>query len=339
MRAAILYGKHDLRVEDRPVPVVGNGEVLIQVSHCGICGSDVHSFNGMQTNIHNRPPGPRVLGHEFSGVVVDIGVAVTTCRSGDRVTCIPWVTCGSCAYCRRGIVNHCVNKTMVGGGMAEYALAPQGAVYRLPDGVSMERAALAEPLSCCIWAMDLAQVASGSTAVIVGAGTMGLLLLVLTRHGGAVQTVVSEPNALRRDLAARLGATMALDPRSQDVASVVAGLTDGVGADVAFEAVGHQATVADALRSVRNGGTVIIVGVADPADLVPLSPFDVYKRELTIRGCFTRRHSFDRAVRSLAHLDLDPIISEVLPLEAAGTAMEKARLGQGAKLMVTPGRQ
>ncbi len=197
MKAAVFYGKHDLRVEDRPVPSIGSDEVLIRVAYCGICGSDVHTFEGMQANIHARPAGPLAMGHEVSGTVAEVGAEVTTCRPGDRVTCIPWVTCGACPYCRRGLVNHCPKKKLLGGAMAEYVVAPQGAVYHLPDAISLRRAALAEPLSCCVWATDLAGLRSGETAVVIGAGTMGLLLSLLARCGGAAQTIVSEPNPTR----------------------------------------------------------------------------------------------------------------------------------------------
>ncbi|MGH2458826.1 MAG: zinc-dependent alcohol dehydrogenase [Chloroflexota bacterium] len=336
MKGAVIYGKHDLRLEDFPLPSVGADDVLIRVAYCGICGSDVHTFEGMRTNIHARPLGRRPMGHEVSGTVEEIGANVTTCRPGDRVTCIPWVTCGVCAYCRRGLVNHCVNKTLIGGSMAEYVTVPGGSVYRLPDELSIRRAALAEPLSCCVWAMDLGGLRSGESAVVVGAGTIGLLLSLLARSGGAAQTIVSEPNPVRRALAERLGATQVVDPRATDLSERVHALTDGIGVDVAFEAVGHPTTVQDALRVVRNAGTVVVVGLSDPAATLPLSPFDLFQRELTIRGCFTRRLSFDRAMRWLVTLDLDPIITHVFPLAEIGPAMEHARQGLGGKVLVSP---
>lgn len=336
MKAAVFYGKHDLRVEDRPVPAIGDDEVLIHVAYCGICGSDVHTYEGMQMNVHRRAPGPRVIGHEVAGTVAEIGKNVVTCKTGDRVTCIPWVTCGLCAYCRRGIVNHCLNKRLIGGAMAEYLVAPQGTIYHVPDCVSLQRAALAEPLSCCVWAMDLAQPQSGATVAIVGAGTMGLLLLLVAQSSGATQTLVSEPNAVRRRIAEQLSATRTVDPREEDVRLAIDSLTDGLGADVAFEAVGHPVTTQDAIRIVRNAGTVVIVGVSDPSATVPLPPFEVYQRELTIRGCFTRRLSFDRAMSWLPRLNVEPILTHVFPLEAVGDAMEHARTGQGGKILVAP---
>lgn len=336
MRAAMLYGRHDLRVEDQPVPEVGPGQVLLKVSYCGICGSDVHSFEGMQANIHRRPAGPRAMGHEVAGIVAEVGPGVTTCQPGDRVTCIPWATCGACYYCRRGLVNHCVDKQLLGGAMAEYCLAPAVTVHRIPDSLSLERAALAEPLSCCLWAIDLAGISSGATVAIIGAGTMGLLLLLLAKASGAARTVISEPHATRRAVAARLGADLIVDPRATDLLAAVQQLTDGIGVDVALEAVGHPATIAEAIRITRRAGTIVIVGVADPAARLEVSPFDIYLRELTIRGCFTRRLTFDRGLHWLGTLDLDPIITHIFPLAEVNQAMEYARTGQAAKVLVAP---
>ena len=337
MKAAVFHGKHDLRLEDVPVPTIGPDDVLIEVAYCGICGSDLHTYDGMELSIHKRPSGSRVLGHEVSGVVAEVGANVTTCRSGDRVTCIPWVTCGVCAYCRRGLVNHCERKTLLGGAMAEYVVAPGGSIYQLPEGVSLRRAALAEPLSCCVWALDLGGLRSGECAVVVGAGPMGLLIALLASRGGAAQTIVSEPNPIRRELAARLGATAVVNPRETDLATRVRALTDGLGADVAFEVVGHPATVRDALSVVRNAGTVVVVGVSDPAATLPIAPYEVFQRELTIRGCLTRRLSFDRGMRWLGALDLDPVITHVFPLDDLASAMAHAKQGAGGKVLLAPG--
>ena len=336
MKAAMLYGRHDLRVEERPVPEVGAGQVLLKVSYCGICGSDVHSFEGMQAVIHKRAAGPRAMGHEVAGIVAEVGAGVTNCQPGDRVTCIPWAVCGACYYCRRGLVNHCLDKQLLGGAMAEYCLAPAVTVHRIPDSLSLERAALAEPLSCCVWAIDLAGVTTGATVAIIGAGTMGLLLLELAKASGAARTIISEPHPTRRAVAAELGADLIVDPRETDLLSAVEALTDGIGCDAALEAVGHPATVAEAMRITRRAGTVVIVGVANPAARLEISPFDIYLRELTIRGCFTRRLTFDRGLHWLAKLNLDPIITHTFPLAEVGEAMDYARSGRGAKVLVAP---
>jgi 2-desacetyl-2-hydroxyethyl bacteriochlorophyllide A dehydrogenase len=336
MKSAVLYGRHDLRVEDRAIPSLGPAEVLIKVGYTGICGSDIHLFEGMQMPSSLLNPGPRIIGHEVVGTVAEVGADVTTCRPGDRVSCIPWEACGICHYCRRGIVNHCTNKRRISGAFAEFATAPQGTIFKIPDAMPMQHAALAEPLSCCVWAIDLAGLRSGETAVVIGAGTMGLLLQLLAQSSGAAQTVVSEPNPTRRALAARFGATTTVNPREQNLGDIVREMTDGLGADVAFEAVGHPATVQDALGVVRNAGTVVIVGVADPKVTLPFSPYDVYLRELTVRACFTRRLSFDRALNWLHQERFGQLITHVFPLANMAEAMEIARTGGGGKVLVAP---
>jgi threonine dehydrogenase-like Zn-dependent dehydrogenase len=161
--------------------------------------------------------------------------------------------------------------------------------------------------------------------------------LELAKASGAARTVLSEPHPTRRRVASTLGADLLVDPRADDLADAVMTLTDDIGCDVVFEAVGHPATITDALRIVRRAGTVVIVGVSDPQARLEISPFDIFARELTIRGCFTRRLTFDRGLHWLMKLNLDPIITHVLPIDEARQAMEHARTGSGTKVLVTPG--
>lgn len=318
------------------MPTIEAHQVLIKVDFCGICGSDVHSYEGMQVNIHSRRTGPRVIGHEVVGHVAAVGAAVRNCQPGDRVVCIPWAPCGQCYYCRRGMVNHCQQKEQLGGALAEYCVSPASAVHQVPAGLSLERAALAEPMSCCVWAIDLAGITSGSTVAIIGAGTMGLLLLELAKASGAAHAIVSEPHASRRAVAAQLGADLIVDPRATDLAEAVLAFTNGIGCDTVLEVVGHPATVNQALTIARRAGTIVIVGVADPNARLEISPFDIYLRELTIKGCFTRRLSFDRGLAWLAKLNLDPIITHTFSLSQVTEAMECSRTGLGTKVLVRP---
>jgi threonine dehydrogenase-like Zn-dependent dehydrogenase len=163
-----------------------------------------------------------------------------------------------------------------------------------------------------------------------------LLLLELAKASGAARTIVSEPNERRRQVAHQLGADLIVDPRAHDLLTAVQELTDGIGCDVVLEAVGHPATVADGLRIARRAGTIVIVGVADPAARLEISPFDIYLRELTIKGCFTRRLSFDRGLAWLSKLNLDPIITHTFALDDVNEAMEYSRSGRGTKVLVRP---
>lgn len=234
MRVARWYGGDDIRIEQVPKPALSGLEVRIRVAVCAVCGTDVHSLAG---KFPLTAP-PCVLGHEFSGTVAEIGPQVTRVQVGDRVAVEPGVVCHSCWYCRNGQEHLCTSRQMSPGGFAEYAVVPESVVWRLPDALSLETAALAEPMACAVHAVDQAQLRSGSTVAILGAGAIGLSLLQLCRLSGAATTVVLEPDAGRRDLALRLGADLAVDPLETNAVEAIRSVTDGRGADAVFEAVG-----------------------------------------------------------------------------------------------------
>jgi len=184
--------------------------------------------------------------------------------------------------------------------------------------------------------MDLAELKSGESVLIIGGGPMGLLLLLLARFGGATQVFVSETNPMRRKMAEELGASLVFDPSEVDVAASVREATGGLGADVALEAVGHPATVRNAIDAVRDAGTVVIVGVASHDDTFPLSPYEIYRRELTIRGCYTRRLSFDRTLQWLRKAEFDALLSHEFPLGDIMAGFELAVSAQCGKVLVRP---
>lgn len=334
MKGAMFYGAHDLRVQDVPEPTLRAHEVAIRTAYTGICGSDLHILHRGAAFSAFKPP--CIIGHELSGVVSAVGAEVTTCAPGDRVTTVPWAQCSKCAYCRRGLVNHCPHKRAVTGAFAEIVVAPESAVYRLAADLPLRRAALAEPLSCCVWALDQAGLRTGETVLIVGGGPIGLMLLLLAQWSGAAQTIVAELSPVRRQLAADLGATAAVDPRDVDLTALVHDHTDGLGADVAFEAVGHPSALRSTLDCVRHAGTVVVVGVADPAATLPLAPYDIYHRELTLRGSFTRRLTYDRALPWLRRAEFDRLISHELPLRDILVGFDLATRAQCGKVLILP---
>lgn len=342
MKVAALYGRHDIRIENWPLPPMGPGQVRIQVACCGICGTELHMWEGHDIawlpNTGDR--GPQVWGHEYAGTVVEVGEGVTLCRVGDRVTVVPWVGCGKCFYCRNGIENFCTGKRTIydsgSGAWAEFSLVPEAAVYTLPDGMSFETASLSEPLSCCLHAVDRARMQSGSSVCIIGGGPMGLLLLALTKASGASLAIVSEPSPVRQKLATDLGADLVVNPLEEDLLEAVKGATRGYGVDHSFEAVGRSRTVRQAMDVVRAGGTVAIVGVADKADTLPLSPFEVYARDLIILGSVSRAYAYDRTVRWLASLNLQPLITHRFKLDNIVTAIQVSLEAKGGKVLVEP---
>lgn len=334
MKAAVWYGGEEIRIEEVPLEPLTPDGVRIEVACCGVCGSDVHTLEGKFPLL--RPP--RVIGHECAGTVVEIGGEVTTIRVGDRVSIdTNAYACDTCHFCRRGEPNLCPHRLVPPGAFAEFVTVPERIVYKLPDGISMEVGSLAEPLACAQHAVDLSELQSGSTVLIVGGGSMGLLLLLLALGSGAARAIVSDPVPAKRELALKLGAAAAVDPLKEDLLERVLEETGGVGVDCSFEAVGRPTTIGQAVACTRRGGRVIIVGVADPEAEITLNPYQIYARELTIRGSYIRRFTFSRALHWLTRLNLEPLLSTRFPLEETYAAIQATREGQGVKNLVVPG--
>jgi L-iditol 2-dehydrogenase len=327
MTAAVLHGPDDLRVDEVAVPAAGPDEVVIKVEVCGICGTDVHILRG-----HFPVPNlPLIPGHEFSGHVVQLGSAVERVEVGDFVTADINIGCERCYYCRHQLRMFCPQLSQIGvhrnGAFAEYVKAPAAAVYRLPDDMSAERAAYVEPLACAVHGQERANLRPGSTVVVIGGGPMGLVHIGLSRLRGATRIIATELNATRRSKAAELGADVVLDPAQEDAVAAVQELTDGRGADCVIEAVGTLATYRDAFAMVRRGGTIVAYGAAPSTDELPVKPFDVYSKELTIVGSYAGTYAtWPEAIELIraGRFDPDKIISDVLPLSDLVQGIEAA---------------
>jgi L-iditol 2-dehydrogenase len=332
MTCAVWRGVDDLRLERWPVPEPRGREVLIRVAACGVCGTDLHLVDGSIPLY--RPP--RVLGHEMAGTVVAVGPDAGSIPIGARVSIDPNLPCGACFFCREARPYMCSDRTPAIGGFGEYLAVPEQTAYVLPDGLPLEHGALAEPLSCCLHALELAAPRAGGTVAVVGAGTIGLLLLQLARRSGAALVAVSEPDPARRELALRLGADLAIDPLAEDPGERLMAATGGIGVDCAFEAVGAAATAQAAIALPRRGGTVVLVGVAPATAEITLKPYELLERELTLRFSFIRAYEFRRAVALLPILDVEPLLGERFPLPRIHDAFTAAGSRRGVKTLVTP---
>ncbi len=332
MQCAVWYGPNNVRLEQRPVAEPRGSETLVRVVACGLCATDLHAIDG---SIPLYQP-PRILGHEAVGVVEAVGPQVRHVRPGDRVALDTSVPCDVCYYCHEARPFLCLDRTHTFGYLAEYTLAPARVVHRLPDDVPTDHGALAEPLSCVLHAVELAPVQAGCSAAVVGAGAIGLLTVQVLRRMGVQRLLVSDPDPDRRELALRMGATHAADPRAEDVGEVAKAITDGVGVDLAFEAVGAAATVEAAISLPRRGGTVVLVGVAPGNAQVTVRPYELFARELTIRASAMRAFEFSRAVRVLALLDIAPFVQTQIPLARLPEALELSRSRAAPKILVRP---
>jgi threonine dehydrogenase-like Zn-dependent dehydrogenase len=332
MACAMWRGVDDMRLERHPVPTPTGREVLIRVAACGICATDLHLLDG---SIPLYTP-PRVLGHEMSGLVVAVGPDAHAVQVGAAVAIDPNVSCGSCFYCQEALPYMCPRRTSMIGGFAEYLRVPEQTVYPLPDGIPVEYGAIAEPLSCCLRATERAGLRAGGTVAVVGAGTIGLLIVQLAKRSGAALVAVSEPDVDRRALALKLGADLAIDPLHEDPRERLLAQTRGIGVDVAFEAVGAVVTAQTAISLPRRSGTVVLVGVPPATAELTLKSYELFERELTIRTSFIRAFEFRRAVELLAVLDVAPLLGTRFPLERVHDAFAAAGSRQGVKTLVTP---
>jgi L-iditol 2-dehydrogenase len=334
MKVAYLYGPRDLRLVEREPDELRPHEVRIQVTYTGICGTDLHVYDGL---VFGAMTLPRPMGHEYAGRIVEVGAEVTGLQVGQRVTAMPSGACGRCVLCRTGRSAVCRQRYRSRtGSWAQEIVTPQELVYPLPDTVSDRAAALTEPLACAVRAVDRAELHTGDRVCIIGAGPIGLLVERVVLASGAQTVIVSEPSEYRRALAQRLGAHRVVDPRQEDLVGAVHELTDGLGADVVFEAVGLPATIEQAMAVAAPGGTVVIVGVADREARASFLPQELFWKELTIRASRESTYGAERAIRWLSRLDFEPIITHVFPLEQVTQAIALARSGAAGKILLQP---
>ncbi|MFE6775797.1 zinc-dependent alcohol dehydrogenase family protein [Streptomyces sp. NPDC057702] len=329
MRTALIESVGKVTVTTVPDPTPGPREVVVDVAACGLCGTDLHILEG-----EFAPTLPIVPGHEFAGEVVGLGSQVSELAIGDRVAVDPSLYCQACRYCRSGRGNLCDNWNAIGvsvaGGAAEYALAPVGNCVKLPDHVSLQDAALIEPLSCAVRGYDVLNNHLGAEVLIYGSGTMGLMMLELAKRTGAASVDVLDLNPDRLATARALGCSRA--------AAGARELDQPRGWDVVIDATGHAEAIQDGLRRVAKAGTFLQFGVADYATTATIEPYRIYNQEITITGSMAVLHSYERAANLFAAGVLDPavFISDRLPLESYPRALEQFRAGVGRKIVVVP---
>lgn len=328
MKALLLEEYNRLVYREVPPPRLEEGEVLVRVRACGICGSDVHGLDG---STGRRIP-PIIMGHEAAGEILELGEGVQGWQVGDRVTFDCVIHCGRCYYCARGMPNLCDHRRWMGvslpsfrkdGAFAEYVAVPQQILHRLPEGLAFQRAALMEALSVAFHAVARTPPALNDTAVVIGAGVIGLLLIQLLRRAGCGQIVAVDLDAQRLKLACDLGADRGLRSGVDDVPAEVARLTAGRGADVGFEAVGLSATLEMAIASLRKGGRLCLVGNFAPVVEFPLQ--EVVVRQLSLYGTTNAAGEQESCLEMLASgaVEVEALISAVAPLSEGARWFER----------------
>lgn len=347
MRALRFHAARDLRIEDvAEPPAPREGEVVIRVATCGICGTDLHEYvaGPIVTPVDPHPltgaQNPQILGHEFAGDVMAVGPGVTRVAEGDRVAVMPLAYCGTCAYCRRGLQHLCATMACVGlshawGGMAEFATVAEYQVVRLPDGVTHPQGALIEPTAVAAYGIERAGVSPGDRVLITGAGPIGALAALCARAAGASTVYVSEPNPARRARAEALGVATVLDPTSMDLPEYLRDQSDGLGVDIAIECSGHQNGLNDGIRSLRRRGTLAQTGLF--VGEATVEPMLWALNDLTIVGtwCYWV-YDFDRIAAQIAAGDLpvERVVTRSVGLDDAPDAFAELASGTTDEIKV-----
>lgn len=319
MKALVLKEYKKFVYEDAPEPVIGADDVLIRVKACGICGSDVH---GMDGSTGRRIP-PIIMGHEASGVIVKVGADVQEFAVGERVTFDSTVYCGKCHFCRQGQINLCDNRRVLGvscqeyrqhGAFAEYVAAPQHILYKLPEGLSFARAAMVEALSIAFHAVKLTPITLNDTAVVVGAGMIGLLVVQTLRLAGCGQVMAVDIDPRKLDLASQFGADQVFRADQVNIQSEVAKLTQGRGAEIALEVVGNTQALHTAVAALKKGGCLTLVGNLAPKVEFPLQA--VVTRQLRVQGSCASSGEYPAGLEMIAQgrINVDALISQIAPL-------------------------
>jgi L-iditol 2-dehydrogenase len=339
MKALVLKQYRQFALEDFPVPELKADDVLVRVRACGICGSDVH---GMDGSSGRRIP-PIVMGHEASGVIAEIGSTVTGWKKGDRVTFDSTVSCGECWYCQRGEINLCENRRVLGvscgdyrrhGAFAEFVAVPQRILYRLPDNLTFEQAAMVEAVSVAVHAVERTPLALNASVGVIGTGMIGLLVVQVLRARGCGKIIAIDLDEGKLQLAKRLGATDAIVASEIDLQERIRTLTSVRGVDAAFEVVGLSPTVKTAIDAVRKGGSVTLVGNLKPQVELPLQA--VVTRELTLIGTCGSSGEYPACLNLIASgkVNVTEFISATPPLAEGAQWFERLYAGEKGLMKV-----
>jgi L-iditol 2-dehydrogenase len=346
LKALILTAYNKFIVDDVAQPTPGPNDVLIAVQACGICGSDVH---GMDGSTDRRQP-PIIMGHEAAGVIAQIGANVAEWNVGDRVTFDSTIYCGACDFCKAGRVNLCEDRRVLGvscgdyrqnGAFAEFVVVPQHILYRIPESLPLEHAAMVEPVSVAVHAIRRLALKRGDSAVVIGAGMIGLLAVQVLCARGCETVVAIDVDDSRLALAQELGASEVFNSSREDVVAQVRDLTAGVGADVGIEAVGIDKTVETAIHCVRKGGAVSLIGNVSPRIELPLQ--SVVTREVTLFGSCASAGEYPECLYLLERgaVRVGPLISAVAPLEDGARWFERLHKREPGlmKVILAPGEK
>jgi len=331
MKVATWHGGEKFTFDTVVDPTPGPGAVVVKIDTVGVCGTDVHITQGL---FPSTPPA--VLGHEFSGTIVEVGQGVSKSRMGERVACDTTSHCGECENCRTWSFSRCERSNKSGGAFAQYSLVPAESAHRLPDSLATELGALTEPASCCLSGAEMLDIPRGAVGLVIGAGIMGLFTMAFLKRQGVEKMIVSEPFKPRREMARQFGADVLHDPAEIDLGEVVRQHTGGRGVAVAAEAVGKPALVAKCIEMTRPRGDVLMIGVSPQGSNLPYDLYDLQYKEIRLRGAFGRGNAFARTPEAISKLNLGGVISGRYKLGNLLDAIHDSAAGKGVKFVIKP---
>lgn len=339
MKSAVFYGKHDLRVVESEMPKVGPEDVLINVKACGVCGTDVHIFEGDPGAAAVTPP--TILGHEFAGIITEVGANVSAYKVGDRVCVDPNWYCGNCTPCKNGVAHYCEHMLSYGvtlnGGFAEFCAVNQRQVYKLGDNTSYEQGAMVEPVACCLHGLDLCNIHPGHQVVVIGGGMIGLLMVQLAKIAGATKIALLEPVEGKRQVGLDLGADIAIDPIHEDVKQALkkAGM-DWI--NTVIECVGRPSTIEQAIDIAGPKAVVMMFGLTKPEETITVKPFEIFKKELELKASFINPYTQKRALDLIdsGRLDVISMVAEVCGLDKLASVLSDPMQRAKGKFVICP---
>lgn len=328
MRAGYYTGDRTYEVREIPEREPEGDEVKIEVAWCGLCGTDIHKFEGKNGASPVIPP--IILGHECSGIVTAVGPDVQYFKPGDRVAADPSFGCGKCIYCQQGLPNFCLERHGVAKGFSDYVYPPEQNVYKVSEDLDLRDAAFAEPLSCVIHGLDLIQIQSGATVAIYGLGSIGSLMLQMVKLSGASRIIVVEREPEKQKLALELGVDYAVDDKE------IEQLAERFNVDYVIECIGLKQTMEQSLRIAGKNSKVLLFGLGDPDQPILMNQFEAYTKELSIYTSYLNPHTTKRAVALLesGKLNTDAIISASLSLEEMEKELKTQKNARKGKVMV-----
>lgn len=340
MKAAVYYEAKTLKIEELEIPTPGPEEVQIRVKACGICGTDVHIYDGDGGSAD--VPSKTIIGHEYAGEVTAIGSSVKNFKVGDRVCIDPNWYCGSCDPCREGVVHFCEHMYSYGvtlnGGFAEYSVVNEKVVYHIGDNVTFEQGAMVEPLACCLHGIDMCEIKAGDKVVVIGGGMIGLLMLQLAKLEGASQVALLEPVEAKRKVGLEMGATVAIDPINQDVQAELkkAGF-DHV--SQVIECVGRTNTIEQGIEIAGYKAIVMMFGLTHPGATIKVMPLEhLFKKELVLKSSFINPLTHKRAIELInaGRIDVSSMVYEVAPLDKLEEILSTPELRSKGKYLIAP---